>query len=35
MTFEDAEKNLRDKVVDKIVAKVVRNLEEKVGAKLR
>ena len=35
MTFEDAEKNLQDKVIDKIVAKVVKNLEEKVGAKLR
>ncbi len=35
LTFEDAEKNLKDKVIDKIVNKVITNLSQEVGAKLR
>lgn len=35
MIFEDSEKNLKDKVIDKIVAKAVDNLGKELGAKLR
>ena len=35
LTFEDMEKNLKDKAIDKIVSKVVGKLKDEVGATLR
>ena len=35
MIFEDKEKNLKDKVIDKLVAKTISNLTSAVGATLR
>jgi len=35
LTFADPEKNLKDKVIDKIMTKVIANLQADLGAKLR